>query len=107
MTDVVQAYIENECLLKLEDYLKRGRQLAGVDAEELIALLKSLFRDWAGGVKIDHREREDIMAELELRNVDFFDRISEEWAAMKAASHARFERLTARPGGFESGFSKC
>jgi len=59
----------------------------------LIARLKSLFRNWANNAPIDHREPEDILTELQLRGVAFFDRISEEWAAVKAASAARFERL--------------
>jgi len=57
---------------KLASYLRRGRYLAGVTIEKLKEDWIVKYREWAKDIKApqDHRSREDIEAELDLRGED-------------------------------------
>jgi hypothetical protein len=54
---------------RMARYLERGRYLAGVGSPELKRRWLSISRKWARDLKapLDHRLRQDIQAELELR----------------------------------------
>jgi hypothetical protein len=54
---------------KLASYLQRGRYLAGVSIEKLKEDWIARYREWAKDIKApqDHRSRDDIEAELDLR----------------------------------------
>jgi hypothetical protein len=69
-THIVDAWLANKELERLEDYLKRSRPLAGVPLEELRERWIAQMRNWAESVSgFDHREHEDIEAEMKLRRV--------------------------------------
>jgi hypothetical protein len=54
---------------QLASYLQRGRYLAGVSIEKLREDWITRYREWAKDIKApqDHRSRDDIEAELDLR----------------------------------------
>jgi hypothetical protein len=69
--DFVGALIANEPLEQLEDYLKRGRPFAGEKLQKLRTRWIALMRAWANSTeRVDHREREDIQAEMTMRKVE-------------------------------------
>jgi hypothetical protein len=69
---IVEAWLANQQLERLENYLQRGRPLSDVSLEELRTHWVALMRAWAQHVRggIDNREREDIEAEMTLRKVE-------------------------------------
>jgi hypothetical protein len=70
-THIIDVWLANKQLERLEDYLKRSRPLAGVPLEELRGRWIVQMRKWAKSVSgFDHREHEDIEAEMKLRRVE-------------------------------------
>jgi hypothetical protein len=67
---IFDAWLANQQLERLEEYLKRGRPLASAPIEELNARWVTLTENWANSPRgVDHREREDIEAEMQVRKV--------------------------------------
>jgi uncharacterized membrane protein YebE (DUF533 family) len=67
---VVDAWLANQQIERLADYLKRGRPHESATLEELKARWVRLIKDWAKSPgSVDRREREDIEAELQVREV--------------------------------------
>ena len=68
--DLLDAWLANQQLERLQNYLQRGRLLANASLEELRARWIGLMRAWAESPsQVVHGEREDIEAEMQLRNV--------------------------------------
>ena len=68
---MVEAWLANKALERLEKYLNRGRPLADAPLEELQARWVMLVRNWAADILgSDTREREDIEAEMRYRKVE-------------------------------------
>src|SRR6202023_2805034 len=88
MTDekLVSAYLQNQTLEQAEEYVKRGRSLAGEGTEELKQRWIKAFQQWVKSVKKARRQhqsergaRDDIEAELLIKNVDFpYDAVKKE-----------------------------
>ena len=94
--DPVLAYLENEQLLEMEAYAKRGRHLAAVDSNELRQRWITEFKNWANNSEkqIDNRAREDIQAELALRGEQPpLDQVKDDWERLKAAQDSYFANL--------------
>jgi hypothetical protein len=92
--DIVDAYLANQQLEQLQDYLHRGRTLSEKSVEILNERWLELTSDWARdfGSKTDHREREDIQSELQLRKLEPpFDQAAEiiEEIRRKSREHDR------------------
>jgi len=67
---MVEAWLANKELERLEKYLNRGRPFAELPLEELQVRWVALVRSWAEDILgSDTREREDIEAELRYRRV--------------------------------------
>jgi hypothetical protein len=67
---IVDVWLANQQLERLEEYLKCGRPLASASIEELKARWVTLTENWAKSPRgVDHREREDIEAEMQVRKV--------------------------------------
>src|SRR5271163_4805281 len=63
--------LQNQELDDLESYLSRGRQLADAPTEELESRWTAQMREWVKNFTgFDHRERDDIQAELQLRGIE-------------------------------------
>jgi len=84
--DIVEAWAENERMERLQDYLKRGRKLAGVPLEELRTRWMALIREWAENTSsFDHNEEQDIRSEMAARKVEPpFDLVRDALNAIKA-----------------------
>ncbi len=98
--DVVEAWLANQALERLQDYLKRGRSLAAAQLETLNSRWVYLMRSWAEDVrgKADHREREDIEAELQLRKVEPpFDLVKGAMATLRQKSKQAMAELQRDP----------
>jgi hypothetical protein len=98
--EAFDAYIENQPMAQIEDYLKHGRHLVGVGGDELKSRWIAEFRKWAAnyGKGVDHRDRKDIEAELGLRGEQPpHDLVKPELAALRAASKADDERRDRDP----------
>jgi hypothetical protein len=68
---IVDAWLTNQQLQRLQDYLKRGRPFASAPLEELRPRSVALMRQWSKSIRgFDHRERDDIEAEMQLRKVE-------------------------------------
>jgi hypothetical protein len=69
---IVDAFLANQQLEQLQDYLQRGRALSETPVETLNARWLELMKAWIQDFspKTDHREREDIGAELQLRGLE-------------------------------------
>jgi hypothetical protein len=73
------AMLRNQQFDDLENYVGRGRQLAGTPAKELERRWTALMRGWLENFTgFDHRERNDIQAELELRGIELPTRLVED-----------------------------
>jgi hypothetical protein len=67
---IVDAWLANQQLERLADYLKRGRPFASSPIDELRTRWVMLMNGWARSpADFDHSEREDIEAELQVREV--------------------------------------
>jgi hypothetical protein len=69
------AYIQIKRQNELASYLRRGRQRAQTPTETLEGRWVALMRQWGGAWgkgnwDFDHRERDDVEAELELRGIE-------------------------------------
>jgi hypothetical protein len=96
---IVDAFLANQQLEQLQDYLHRGRALSEKSVETLNARWLELMSDWVRdfGSKTDHREREDIQAELQFRKLEPpFDQAAEIMEELRRKSRVR-DRLTSDP----------
>jgi hypothetical protein len=97
----MQAYLQSLRLEATADYVRRGRLLAEIDDEELRGRWVGLFRSWVMtdfGAGHDHRQREDVESELQLRGKDPpFDRVPDEMAAMSERSKSRTDAMLRNP----------
>jgi hypothetical protein len=92
------AFLEHQQFLRLEDYMKRGRELVGVDTGDLKDQWVTEFKAWAAVRSVNHRAREDIEGELTLRGErPPFDLVKDEFEALRAASRAKVEQLKRDP----------
>jgi hypothetical protein len=99
---IVEAWLANQQLEQLENYLKRGRPLAGVALRELRSRWIASMRSWAESFrKFDHSEHEDIEAEMSLRKVEPpFDRIKEAMKKIVRQSKEHTDALLQDPTRF-------
>jgi hypothetical protein len=98
--DIVEAWLANQALERLQDYLKRGRSLAATPLGTLNGRWVYLMRTWGEDVrgKADHREREDIEAELQLRKVKPpFDLVKDAMAVLRQKSKEAMAELERDP----------
>jgi hypothetical protein len=94
--ELMRAWIDNRLLEQVEDYLGRGRRLAGSDH----AVLR---RHWIAAMKLwsakaanaeDHKLREDIQAEMQLRGHRLpYELVKEELAKLTTMSSAFMDGL--------------
>jgi hypothetical protein len=94
------ALLENQRLLHLEDYVKRGRELASIDSEELRDRWIIEFKKWVASRPryMDQRARDDIEGELALRGEQPpFDLVKDELEALRVASRAAMDQLKRDP----------
>jgi hypothetical protein len=94
--ELMRAWIDNRLLEQIEDYLSRGRRLA---ASEHMALR----RQWVAAMKLwsskaanaeDHKLREDIQAEIQLRGHRLpYDLVKEELAQLTKMSSTFMDGL--------------
>jgi hypothetical protein len=94
------AYLESLRLEATARYVRRGRLLAGLDDEELRRRWVRLFKLWIAdyGSGHDHRERDDIESELQLRGlVPPYDRVPDELAVMREKWRAYRDELLKDP----------
>jgi hypothetical protein len=75
MTDrpdpMMLAMLRNQDMEDLADYLNRGRLLAETPVDQLKSRWVQLMHEWVKNFKkTDHRERNDIQAELGLRRIE-------------------------------------
>jgi hypothetical protein len=87
--ELVLAYLQNQRIEALEAYLKRGRQLADIDDQELNRRWIVAFKTWAAevaaGFQSGHRERLDLDSELMLRGKEPpFESVAEECRVLLA-----------------------
>ncbi|HWX28698.1 MAG TPA: hypothetical protein VNZ53_14840 [Steroidobacteraceae bacterium] len=102
---LVSAYLQNQTLEQAEEYVKRGRSLAGEGTEELKQRWIKAFQQWVKSVEeerrqhhSDRRERDDIEAELLIRNVDLpYDAVKKEQDALIEATNLVVEKLQRDP----------
>ena len=107
MTDekLVSAYLQNQALEQAEEYVKWGRSLAGEGTEELKHRWIKAFQRWVKSVKKEKRQhqserraRDDIEAELLIRNVDLpSDAVKKEQDALIEATNLLVEKLQRDP----------
>jgi hypothetical protein len=101
------AFRENRQRLQLEDYVRRGRELASIDSGDLRDRRVVEFRKWVASRprSMDHRAREDIEGELALRGEQPpFDLVKEELEVLRAASWAAMDQLIVPPRCFPIAF---
>jgi hypothetical protein len=94
------AFLENQQFLRLEDYVKRGRELARVDTGDLKNRWITEFKKWVAFRPryMDQRAREDIEGELALRGEQPpFDLVKDEVEALRAASRTAMDQLKRDP----------
>jgi hypothetical protein len=102
---LVSAYLQNQTLEQAEEYVKRGRSLAGEGTEALKQRWIKAFQQWVKSVEeerrqhhSDRRERDDIEAELLIRNVDLpYDAVKKEQDALIEATNLVVEKLQRDP----------
>ena len=99
MEDDVSAYIANKNLEQIEDYVRRGRQLASMTIEDLNARWVLSFNRWAADRKsTPAREWEDIAAEFTIRGLKTpFDLVKDAFDSLMAQSKAYTEQLFQNP----------
>jgi hypothetical protein len=94
------AYVESLRFEAMAKYVQGGRILVRQEDEQLRRRWVDLFREWVSNFQFghDHREREDVESELQLRGLlPPFDRVTEELAAMRKKSGAHIEALLRDP----------
>src|ERR1700722_16742978 len=96
MVEDVDAYIANQSMLQMEDYLKRGRAFEWVEVETLRSIWVEALKDIAAnfGGPFDWRRYYDVSAEFGVRGQDPpFDLVTSEIAALRTASRERVRKL--------------
>jgi hypothetical protein len=96
----LSAFLENQQFLRLEDYVKRGRDLVGMDTGDLKDRWIIEFKKWVATRPryTDQRAREDIEGELALRGEQPpFDLVKDEVEALRVASRAAMDQLRRDP----------
>jgi hypothetical protein len=93
---LMRGWIDNRLLDQIQDYIARGRRLTGID-------YATLRRQWIAAMKLwstksanaeDHKLREDIQAELQLRGYQLpYDSVKDELARLTAMSEVFIESL--------------
>jgi hypothetical protein len=110
MVGDVDAYIANQSMLQMEDYLKRGRAFESVDDGALKSIWVGAFKDIAAnfGGPFDWRRYYDVSAEFGVRGQEPpFDLVTSEIAALRAASRERVRKLDpAKIAKFNDDFDK-
>jgi len=94
--ELMRGWIENRLLDQIQDYIGRGRRLVGIDYAKL-------RREWIAGMKLwstksanaeDHKLREDIQAELQLRGYQLpYDSVKDELSKLTAMSEIFIDSL--------------
>jgi hypothetical protein len=86
--DLVDAWLANQRIERLEGYIKRGRLLAHISLEELRARWIATIRAWANSLSdFNHEEREDIEAEMKLRKIKPpYDLVKDRLNAIRSAA---------------------
>ena len=99
MEDDVSAYVANKSLEQIEDYVRRGRQLASLAIEDLNARWVLAFNRWAADRKsTPAREWEDIAAEFTIRGLKApFDLVKDAFDGLMAQSKEDTDRLFQNP----------
>ena len=95
--ELVLAYIQNQQLEAVEDYVRRGRQFAGIDDQELDQRWIAAFKIWVAaavaGVQNDHRERLDLDSEIVLRGREAPHRsVMKEWLLLQVIITAQVSK---------------
>jgi hypothetical protein len=108
--DKVEAWLANQALKRLHDYLNRGRPLGATSLETLKARWVYLTEAWSEPTtargKDEHHEREDIESELQLRKIGPpFDQIKA-CERLRQANKNLLEELERDPGRLASYESK-
>jgi hypothetical protein len=95
----MMAYLDSLRLEATARYVRRGRLLAELGDEELRQRWVRLFKLWlADYPEHDHREREDVESELQLRGLlPPFDRVPDDLAVMCEKSGAHIDALLRDP----------
>jgi hypothetical protein len=96
MVGDVDAYIANQSMLQMEDYLKRGRAFESVEDGTLKSIWVGAFKDIAAnfGGPLAWRRYYDVSAELGVRGQEPpFDLVRLEIAVLRAASRERVRKL--------------
>jgi len=94
------AWLQNQGLDQVEDYVGRGRQFGGVDADELRRGWVAAYKVWARDLQnVDARKlSEDLEAELSLRGEEPpYSLVKAEHDAVTAAAMAAAEDLLRDP----------
>ena len=96
---MVDVLLENQTLERLQSYLNRDRRLAATSLEVLNARWIHLMEAWAETAnsrgRTDHREREDIEAELQLRKAQPpFHHVKEVFEQLQRASEQAYQEIT-------------
>jgi hypothetical protein len=99
--ELVLAYLQNQRIEALEAYLKRGRQYADIDDQELNRRWIAAFKIWAAaaaaGVQSGHRERLDLDSEIALRGREApFESVTEECRVLQAVAKAQVSNPSIR-----------
>jgi hypothetical protein len=100
MTDEeVLAFLEHQQFLRLEDYVKRGRDLVGVGTDDLRDRWVAEFKTWAAAPQaVSPGARGDIEGELALRGErPPLDLVKDEFEAIRAACRAKLAQLMGDP----------
>ena len=94
--ELMRGWIDNRLLDQIQDYVGRGRRLAGIDYARL-------RRQWIASMNLwstksanaeDHKLREDIQAELQLRGHPLpYDCVKDDLARLTVMSEAFIESL--------------
>jgi len=98
--DIVEAWLANQAMERLENYLRDGRRLRETPVDMLRARWIKEMRAWADNcrTKFDHREHEDIEAEMSLRKIEPpFDEIKDAMQTIRKASKEHMDELRRDP----------
>jgi hypothetical protein len=94
--DIVEAWLENQAMERLEAYLQTGRRFRDVPLDALSARWVQVIQSWASDPhsKFDHREHEEIEAEMRLRRSEPpFAEVRAALDRIKQASRERIDEL--------------
>jgi hypothetical protein len=100
--ELVLAYLRNQQLEAVEDYLKRGRKFADIDDRELDQRWVAAFKSWVAwaarsGIENDRTQRLDLDSEIILRGREPpYESVVDEWRQMAAIVKAQVSQPDAR-----------